>query len=251
MLLVHMSDLHCGKHSEFNPKALETAIDEINSLRPDVVVITGDLTHNGMINDYSLAKEYIDKINCERKIIGTGNHDYKLTGYLLCNKYFRRPQILDYKDVLMLYLSTARPDKDEGEVGYRQQLWFKKVLNEKRYQNKVKILCLHHHLIPIPDTGLERATVTDAGDVIRAIQQTDPNLILCGHRHRPWRLTLGKSTVINSGTVSSLRFRGFFANSYNIITIKNKNIDAKIKVVGGETISFEKLLRENKPFIFP
>lgn len=246
-----MSDLHCGKHSEFNPKALKNAIDEINSLNPDIVVITGDLTHNGLVTDYKIAKENLDKIECERKIIGTGNHDYKLTGYLLCNKYFKKPEILNYKNFLILYLSTARPDKDEGEVGYRQQLWLKKILTEKKNRGKFKIICLHHHLIPIPDTGLERATVTDAGDVIKVIQQTSPQLILCGHRHRPWKLNFGNSTIINSGTVSSLRFRGFFANSYNVIKIKDNKIDAKIKVVDNGLIDFEKILKEEKPFIFP
>ncbi len=246
MLIVHLSDLHCGNFG-FNPKALELAITEINELMPNIVVVTGDLTNNGSIHEYELAKKYLSKIKCERKVIGTGNHDYRSTGYLLCKRYFQKPRVLEFKDVIIVYLSTARPDRDEGEVGYRQIQWLRKILNE--HKDKFKIIALHHHLVPIPDTGLERTTVTDAGDVIRALTQCKINLVLCGHRHRPWSLNFDDSTIINAGTVSSEKFRGFFANSYNIIKIKNGRIDAKIKIVNGKTIDFEDILNATEPFI--
>ncbi len=47
MLLVHISDLHCGPL--FRPEALSAAIEEINDLAPDVVLVTGDLTEDGII----------------------------------------------------------------------------------------------------------------------------------------------------------------------------------------------------------
>ena len=50
MLLVHLSDLHCGP--KFNEDALLEAIDEINDLLPDAVVVTGDLTEDGLINEF-------------------------------------------------------------------------------------------------------------------------------------------------------------------------------------------------------
>ena len=39
----------------------------------------------------------------------------------------------------------------------------------KKYKNQVKILAMHHHLVGIPDTGADRLTVIDAGDVLRTI----------------------------------------------------------------------------------
>ena len=38
----------------------------------------------------------------------------------------------------------------------------------KKFENKVTILAMHHHLIGIPDTGSDRLTIIDAGDVLRA-----------------------------------------------------------------------------------
>lgn len=246
MLIAHVSDLHCG-NSGFKQKAVELAIEEINGLMPDIVVVTGDLTNNGFLHEYELAKDYLNRIRCERKIIGTGNHDYRSTGYLLCKRYFQKPGVLEFKDAVVAYLSTARPDRNEGEVGYRQIQWLRKTLDE--HGEKFKVVALHHHLVPIPDTGLERSTVTDAGDVIRAITQCNVNLVLCGHRHRPWSLKVNDSIIINAGTVSSEKFHGFFANSYNIINIEEGEIDAKIKVVGGKAIDFEEIVDARDPFI--
>lgn len=41
-VIAHISDLHCG-HPHFVPEMLDQAIDEINELEPDVVVVSGDL----------------------------------------------------------------------------------------------------------------------------------------------------------------------------------------------------------------
>jgi len=246
MLIVHLSDLHCSKRW-FSEGNLALAIEEINELKPDMVVVTGDLTENGFLKEYEVAKEYLSRIKCKRTIVGTGNHDYRSTGYLLSQRYFKRPEVLKHKNFIVTYLSTARPDKDGGEVGYRQLQWLKRTLNENK--DKFKVVALHHHMIPIPDTGLERTTINDAGDVIRALTQSNVDLVLCGHRHRPWCMHLDSSTILNAGTVSSEKFRGFFANSYNIVKVKKKKIDAKIKVVGGSTLDFKKILKENEPFI--
>jgi hypothetical protein len=53
---------------------------------------------------------------------------------------------------------------------------------------------------------------------------------------------LGKS-VINAGTLSSERTRGFFVNSYNIIDIKENEIRAHVKVVGGKKIKLKNILK--------
>ena len=75
----------------------------------------------------------------------------------------------------MVTLGTARPDRDDGEVGYRQTLWLERTM--KKYENKVTILAMHHHLIGIPDTGSDRLTIVDAGDVLRATLDSKVNLV--------------------------------------------------------------------------
>ena len=246
MDLIHISDLHCGVR--FDEKVFNTAAEEINELDPDVIVVTGDLTEEGYLQEYHLLKEQIAKLDCEKVVIGNGNHDYKHTGYLLFNKFFpmKGPHrgIFEFDDCVIIMLGTARPDRKSGEVGYRQVLWMEKKLGE--YGNKFKIVGMHHHLIPVPDTGIERNTVFDAGDVLRSVTRNKVDLVLCGHKHRPWKWDVDGLPIIHAGTLSCDKFRGFFANSYNIIKIKQRMIDAKVKIAGGETLKFDEILEGYK-----
>ena len=86
MEIVQLSDIHIG--SQFREKVFEKAIDEINSLKPEAVVITGDLTNEGLIEQYQKCKKMVSEINVEKIIAISGNHDYRNTGYLLFKKYF-------------------------------------------------------------------------------------------------------------------------------------------------------------------
>ncbi len=240
MKVVHISDLHCGENP-YAPQKLEMAIREINNMKPDVVVLTGDLTWNGLLEEYSLAKEYLEKLECKHLLIGGGNHDYKLTGFLLLNKFFPRPEVLVTEDAVVCYISTSRPDRDDGEVGHRQLLWIREIM--KKYKNKFKVVAMHHHLVPIPDTGTSQNLVLDAGDVLKVLIESGVNLVLCGHKHRPWKTKIEDMHILNAGSVSSRRLRGFFSNSYNTINIKANSFRAELKIVGKRKMSFEEILR--------
>lgn len=237
-MLVHISDLHCGP--KFKEEMLLEAIDEINELTPDVVIVTGDLTEDGLIEEFREAKRYLALIKCKHLIVGSGNHDARTTGYLLFPKFFGNPSLVTrVDDVSIIMLNSSRPDRDDGEIGYNQGLWMKSQL--ENCVNNFKIVALHHHLIPVPDTGMERNMVSDAGDFLWTLTKHNVNLVLCGHRHRPWLWTLGKLMIIHAGTVSTNRFRGFYQNTYNIIEIEKNAITAKLKVVGGQECPFDKL----------
>ena len=231
MEIVQLSDIHVG--AQFREAVFDQVIEELNSLKPDVVIITGDLTNEGLKEQYEKCKTLISKINVDRIIAISGNHDYRNTGYLHFKKYFPYQTINELSDdVVLITIGTARPDRDEGEVGHRQTLWLERTM--KKYKERIKILAMHHHLIGIPDTGSDRLTIIDAGDVLRATLDSDVDLVLCGHKHRPWLWDFNKLLIANAGSVSSERVRGFFENSYNIIKIENKNISIDLKIVGGE-----------------
>ncbi|HJM13856.1 MAG TPA: metallophosphoesterase family protein [Candidatus Nitrosopelagicus sp.] len=231
MEIVQLSDIHVG--AQFREAIFDQVIEEVNSLEPDAVIITGDLTNEGLKEQYEKCKTLISKINVDRIIAISGNHDYRNTGYLHFKKYFPFQTINELSDdVVLITIGTARPDRDEGEVGHRQTLWLERTM--KKYKEKIKILAMHHHLIGIPDTGSDRLTIIDAGDVLRATLDSDVDLVLCGHKHRPWLWDFNKLLIANAGSVSSERVRGFFENSYNIIKIENRNISIDLKIVGGE-----------------
>ena len=242
MLLVQISDIHCGP--QFQRSVFRSAVNEINALAPDVVLVTGDLTENGLISEFKMAAQELRALTAETMIYVSGNHDYRSTGYLLFREYFPFNQVTELPEAVIVVLSSARPDRDDGEVGHRQNLWLERTLSQ--YQEKMKIVAIHHHVIPVPDTGADQITVIDAGDVLRSLIKARVNLVLCGHRHRPWRWQLEETAVVHAGSVSSEKLRGFFLNSYNVITITDTTFDAKLKIVNGEYIDFTEIVKRRQ-----
>jgi Icc protein len=242
MLLVQISDIHCGP--VFRREAFNSAVREINEMAPDLVLVTGDLTENGLISEFKMAARELRKFEADKIIYVSGNHDYRSTGYLLFKEFFPFSQITEIEDVVIAVLSSARPDRDDGEIGHRQNLWLERTL--EKYSNKVKIVAIHHHVIPVPDTGADQITVIDAGDALRSLTKSKVNLILCGHRHRPWRWKLENMLIVHAGSLSCEKLRGFFLNSYNVITVKEKEIEAKLKVVNGEFIDFNEIVKRRE-----
>jgi 3',5'-cyclic-AMP phosphodiesterase len=233
MQLVHLSDIHIGGF--FKQDVFDNIVYEVNSIiKPDVIIITGDLTDDGLLFQFQRARAEVNKFHCSNVIVLPGNHDFRHTGHLLFNKFFPSPkQIYEFDNVIVLTITTARPDRDEGEVGYLQRSWMEKNVN-KYFNNKLKILAMHHHLVSIPDTGSDQKPILDAGDILRTCISSRISLVLCGHKHRPWLWNFGLLEIAYAGTASSNRYRGFFENAYNIINIKEQKISIDIKIVGGK-----------------
>ncbi|HET7283914.1 MAG TPA: metallophosphoesterase [Nitrososphaeraceae archaeon] len=244
MKLVQISDLHIG--GLFKQDAFNTIVKEVNDdLKPDVIIISGDLTDDGLLFQFEQARKEIDRFNCPNLIVFPGNHDYRHTGYLLIKKFFPfTKQIYEFDDnIVVVTLGTARPDRDEGEVGHRQSIWMEETLG--KYNNfKTKIVAMHHHLIAIPDTGYTNVVgISDAGDTLRACLESKVDLVLCGHKHRPWLWNLGTLKIAYAGTACSWRYRGVFEDTYNIIDVKDGRMDIDIKIVGGKRMPLSDVVR--------
>jgi len=228
----------------FRRDTLRTAIGEINQMRPDVVLVTGDLTENGLMNEFKMAAKELKNLTAGKVIYLSGNHDYRSTGYLLFKLFFPFSQITEIGDAVLILLSSARPDRDDGEVGNRQNLWLERTLD--KYKKKTKIVAIHHHIVPVPDTGADQITVVDAGDVLRSLNKSKADLVLCGHRHRPWKWRVEDMLVVHAGSVSCEKLRGFFCNSYNVVTVKGKNIAARLKIVNGDFVDFDEIVKRRE-----
>ena len=160
------------------------------------------------------------------------------------NSFLPHNKFMNLANVILLTIITARPDRDEGEVGYLQNLWMEKNVNNY-FNNKLEIIAMHHHLVSIPDTGSDQKPILDSGDTLRTCLRSGIKLILCGHKHRPWLWNFGPLEISYAGTVSSYRYRGFFENTYNIINIQDRKISIDIKIVGGNRFSLSKLIPDN------
>jgi len=111
-VLVQISDVHIG--SLYDASVFDTIVQEVNSMKPDAIIVTGDITDEGILPQFELARVELERFKCRELIVLPGNHDYRHTGYLLFKKFFPSTQTYDMGDVLLITLHTARPDRDEG-----------------------------------------------------------------------------------------------------------------------------------------
>ena len=212
--IAQISDLHCGSPF-FVPSLLERAIVEINELEPDVVIVSGDLTGDGFRGEFEAARDYIDRIDCERTIVIPGNHDSRNVGYVHFEELFGdRSAELHLDGVSILAIDSTEPDLDHGTVGRGLYPWIEQAFAPEAY---LRIFVLHHHLLSVPGTGRERNIVYDAGDALESLIRAGVDLVLSGHKHVPYAWRLENLFVVNAGTVSTTRLRGKTKPCYNVI----------------------------------
>ena len=95
MRIVQISDLHIG--GLFKQDAFDTMVDEVNNeLKPDVIIVSGDLTDEGIIFQFEHARKELDKLKCENIVVFKGNNDFRHTGYFIFKKFFIIPNSNNY-----------------------------------------------------------------------------------------------------------------------------------------------------------
>ncbi|HET9938759.1 MAG TPA: metallophosphoesterase, partial [Gaiella sp.] len=173
--IAHLSDLHCGG-PYFEVNLLERAISEINELKPDIVVCSGDLTTYGFKHEYQLARQYLDLIDCDSFVVVPGNHDARNVGYVHFEELFgERNSVTRVGWVTVVAVDSTEPDLDHGQIGRGRYRWIEEQFTESA---DLRIFVLHHHLLPVPGTGRERNVVYDAGDAIECLLRSGVHLVL-------------------------------------------------------------------------
>ncbi len=242
-LIAQISDIHCGD-PRFDGTLIENAISEINKVRPDLVVIPGDLTASGYRDEFEMAKSYIEKIHCPQIITIAGNHDCRNVGFLhfediIGPRYLTKtlefgvccgevPQ----EEIRIVAADSNKPDLDDGEIGRDKYNW---IADEFEDKDAFKLFVLHHHLVTIPGTGRERNIVWDAGDVLDKLREVQVDIIIAGHKHVPYTWPIADMLIITSGTVSTWRTRGFTPPSYNLIEIRSNEVEVTTTTPGQKT----------------
>jgi 3',5'-cyclic AMP phosphodiesterase CpdA len=213
--IAQLSDLHCGS-PHFVPTLLDRAILEVNELAPDVVIVSGDLTGDGLRAEFQQAADYLARIACERLIVIPGNHDSRNVGYVHFEELMgERSATLHHDGISIVAVDSTEPDLDHGVIGRGRYPWIVERFGER--EAFLRIFVLHHHLLPVPGTGRERNVVHDAGDALECLLRAGVHLVLSGHKHVPYAWRLENLFVVNAGTVSTTRVRGKTKPCYNVI----------------------------------
>jgi len=225
--IAQISDIHCGEIS-FQAEAMRSAVDRINQMRPDVVVVTGDLTATGYEWEFDEAAEWIGLID-HPTVVVPGNHDSRNVGYIHFQRLFgerfskwraafapERAERLRATGVTVVGVDSSDPDVNEGHIGRERYPWIRQQFDQP---NDFKVFAIHHHVVPIPGTGRERNIITDAGDLLAVLTTLDIDLVLSGHKHVPYFWGLNGLLVCNSGTTATRRVRGLTPPSWNEVQV--------------------------------
>jgi len=224
MRITHISDIHCNYGTDFNLKIFEKAVKLVNKTDADVIFISGDLTTDGLLSEYKLAKEKLKQLD-GRIVIVPGNHDERNLGFKLFPEFFGETDFIHtYEDVIFIGLASSEPDKDDGRLGRSRH----EKIKEGIKKNKMTILGFHHHVIPVPNSGRETNIIEDAGETLDIILKNNIPLVLMGHRHVPYGVKIHKTLLVNAGTFSCNRTRAHFGNTFNIIDIDDNEIEVKV-----------------------
>lgn len=239
--LVHLSDLHFGRD---DPAVVAGLRESLRNLRPDLFVVSGDLTQRARRSQFSAARTFFEQIKSP-KVVVPGNHDiplYNLVGRLFApfsnyNRYIpataEAAQCFVDDEIAVLGINTVRRlNWKNGRVSDEQlthmAAWFAK------FPPSVwKILVTHH---PIASTSDARkfSMAQRSVPAIRAAVKSGVHLVLSGHSHHAINgaidadlVAQGSLLVVHAGTAISNRTRGQ-ANTYNLITIAPPLLSVRI-----------------------
>ncbi|HSK47157.1 MAG TPA: metallophosphoesterase [Coriobacteriia bacterium] len=226
-VIAHISDLHCGSRYHI-PSLAKRVVDELNELKPDIVVVTGDLTDMGFRQEFTQAHRLIEAIDCDHVAVLLGNHDARNVGdEHFADLFGERGVNLAYGGLRVLGLDSSEPDLDSGRIGRDRYRWIEERFSEGF--EEFKVVAMHHHLVPVPGTGRERNIVHDAGDLLKVLATNGVDLVLCGHKHVPnvWRLE--DMLIVNAGTCCTHRLRGKVRPCYNILEVAGTEVRVLLK----------------------
>lgn len=199
--ILHLSDLHCGPKSRFAPTKYDldfpghdvpdlhtTLLRDIERLdvSPDVVAISGDLTHSGTIEQFSWARDSIESlvealdVPSDNVIVVPGNHDIKwmndkdkllpahdaMSAYRSFYEllYGDKPSVesiafkvalIEDKNIVLVGLNSCLiEDRKTAGIGYIGHAQLNRALGELQKltagrEDCVKVAVLHHHLLPV------------------------------------------------------------------------------------------------------
>lgn len=196
MLIAQITDLHLqhrpGPDGILPAEHLRQAVDSLRQLptRPDLVVVTGDLTEHGAPDEYALLRAGLERLEMPYRLI-PGNHDH--TGQLRAAfpelaELGVAGRFIQYVDdawpVRLVALDTTVPGKGHGALCAARLQWLAERLAEAPAAPTVVLM---HH--PPFETGIhpmDAIGLLEGRDEFARIVAGHHNIerILCGHLHR-------------------------------------------------------------------
>jgi len=210
MLIAQISDIHITAPGTraygVAPMAenLIRCVEHINRIvpQPDLVLLTGDITQQGLADEFSHAADLLAGLKMPYYVI-PGNHDkreglWAAFGGQACPSReggFINYVVDDY-DIRLIALDSTVPDASGGEICEARAAWLDRQLSGQR--DKPSVIFMHH---PPVKCGVIETDVDgfEGVDRLAAVIRKYKNIekILCGHIHLPAH-TRWQGTVVST-----------------------------------------------------
>ncbi|WP_128916203.1 inositol monophosphatase family protein [Bradyrhizobium nanningense] len=195
--IAQLSDLHVrppGKlaYSDVDTNAMfQNAIDAVLSLdlRPDCVVVSGDLTDCGLEEEYEVVAAGLARLPMPVFVI-PGNHDRReqLVSSLGPHHRYLPPDgfinfVVDDFPLRLVFLDSLETGSIHGTFCAARQQWLRDALAAGR--GKPTVVVIHHPPFLVGADGMDDLRLLGA-DALDAIIKDHPEIerVLCGHYHR-------------------------------------------------------------------
>lgn len=200
-LIVQLTDTHIVANARLCLNEIDTssflraAVETVRTLtvRPDAVLITGDLVNEGRVNQYEHLKVLLAPLVAAQipLYLMPGNHDnreamrevfpdhHELGTGASCDF------VVDIGALRLIGLDTLVDNEAGGDLSERQLAWLEQTLQKK--PNRPTVIAMHH---PPFATGIghmdEQGLAADARAAMERIVSAHPQVerVTCGHLHR-------------------------------------------------------------------
>ena len=234
--IAHLSDPHFGRLERPTVQALIATVTEA---RPDIVVVSGDLTQRAKEREFQEARQFLDALPSPQ-IVVPGNHDVPfynvLARALLPLRNYQRYISKDlepfYSDdeIAIVGINTARSLTFKNGRINSQQVARSCARLEACGENRTRVI-VSHHPFDLPETHELHGLVGRARMAMAGFARCRVDLILSGHLHIShtsesaprYKIPGHSALVIHAGTATSTRGRGEL-NSFNLIKVDRSSV---------------------------
>ncbi len=188
-VIVHCSDIHYGEGFQHDRAA--NLLLQINELKPDAVVVSGDLTMRARRTQFRKARKLLEAIEAPLLVV-PGNHDVPLFDLLTrvlnpfanYNKYISDLTVgaFQFPHVSILGLNTVNPWKHQEGIIRSKDLDRVREWSAEQPANSWKVVVVHQHFANL--VGHHRPGVFSNGEyLIDSMAQAGIHAVLHGHVH--------------------------------------------------------------------
>jgi 3',5'-cyclic-AMP phosphodiesterase len=198
MIIAHLTDLHVrawGVQSHGHIPAslvLQRAVERLNAMapRPDLVLLTGDLTHAGKPAEYAALRATLARLDPPLLAI-PGNHDSRehfLAAFpeMALERAGGFGQFVhDHADLRIVGLDTIKPGSSGGALCAERLDFLDRTLASAG--GRSVLVAMHHPPILVGMRTMDPIWLQDGREDLSEIVSRRGNVeaILCGHHHRP------------------------------------------------------------------